>query len=166
MNLIYKGDVEVTIDHKKYKLKNHGTEHLFRLFANTLIGGNVSPTSLPFYIMLYNEESSSIRQNPYTQSYISNQLLNKYVLVHKYTYAQDNIHYAVFDTNITPDYRNTNEVEESSVTLALISQDKLSILAAVDFDYDHLAYLNLGNSIIIKWKMYVDNDSHAYEEAL
>lgn len=158
MHLIYKGDVEVTIKHKKYKLHNNGTEHLFRMFVEMITRGTVAATSLPFYVMLYKSSSNEIIKKPYTKDHEENKLLTKYVLLHKYTLEEDTTHYVVFDTNITPDYRNGTHIEDTDpLCLALVSQDKLSILAAVDINHDYITYLNAGNSAIVKWTMHLEN---------
>lgn len=158
MHLIYKGDVEVTIKHKKYKLHNNGTEHLFRMFVQMITEGQIAATNLPFYIMLYKSPIETIINNPEPKLHDENKLLTKYVLLHKYTLEEDDKHYVVFDTNITPDYRNGVSIEDAtSLSLALVSQDKLSILAAVDFNKDYLTYLNAGNSAIVKWTMHLEN---------
>ena len=160
MNLIYKGDVDVTISHKKRKLKNNGTEYLFKIFTHMVTGGVVPHTMLPCYLMLYKRNQASICNSPLTEEHTGSELLTNFVILHKYTINEDSTYAAVFDTNITPEYKASLSVSrDEPITLALISQDKTSILAAVPFEYDDYTYLESGNSAIIKWTIYLTNEA-------
>ncbi len=171
MNLIYNGNVEITLDHTK-RYRNKGTIHLFRLFASLMAGDEYKPTVFPYYIMLYDTSPNTILTTPNTTTHQSKAVLNRKVILHRYTTEQqddlDTIYSAVFDTSITREYLNNYvakyedpgqrpSADNFILTLALISQEGDSILAAVPFSKDEYDHIVAGGSAIIKWSMSLTN---------
>jgi hypothetical protein len=170
MNLIYNGNVEITINHSSRR-HNKGSSNLFKLFASLMCGDEYSVSPLPYFIMLYDTDVDSVLRNPSPHAHTEYAALNRKVVLHRYFsdqgIAEDRIYSAIFDTSITREYlsnyvvtcnKENQSIEGKPVlTLALISQDGNSILAAVPFlkeEYDHIV---AGGSAIIKWSMSLSN---------
>ena len=52
--------VFLKFDKKHYKLKNHGSSHLFRLLTTFLVGEDYDENHLPRYLALYNCNPSDL----------------------------------------------------------------------------------------------------------
>lgn len=166
MNLIYEGNVEVTVKYKSYKKKNHGTKHLFRLFTSMITGEIVSSSSYPYYLHLISSPLNEVIDKPEITNHVNSALLKFYPQVHRYSNNIANKYNAIFDATILSEHLRNNMATpaEGGITLALVSQNENTILAAVTFNNEYYNALTQGHSAVIRWTMTIRNSEELKSE--
>lgn len=145
-NFIYKGEVSLSYQNRKFVGHNVGSQALFDTFADFLAGGGYNQLLRPRYLMLYDDSANNV-VNKSVGELISNNLLTGYALLSSTVEKVDEHKYATFTTTIKfPDE------EGISGCIALIDGNKEKILAAHD-----VSGITSGSSVLIKWKMCIDN---------
>ena len=156
-NLSYSGTLILEVKDKKSIKRNSGTSNLFRLFSVIMSREDFTYKNLPTYFMLYNCSYAELVANPSVESNTSYQLLNNFLDMNSYS-TKDELNFnAVFTSTLsTAMLLNTTEAYPY-YSLAIISGDKTSILAAVDFESDVYDVVKTGGQSLIKWIMTVTN---------
>ncbi len=165
-SLSYEGTLVLETKTRTAVARNHGTMHLFRLLSTILCREPYSSRSLPTYIMLYKGSVSEITSDPYTSNNISKQLLNNYVDVSGQSASSDNLFTATFTSTIDSSMLIKKETTNSPLTLGIISGDKASILAAVEFDAETYNIVNNGGQTFVKWIMSISNSDEIVASAI
>lgn len=176
MNLEYHGHVEIRINNKRHKLKNHGSGHLFRLLTTFLVGDGYNENHLPNYLALYNCSPSDLlsETGAYAEDYTTDQL-HKFLIniVSKETTNTPNFS-VIFNSVIEPSHVNLAKIVNSArgFSLALVGGDPKNespstpgnqsnahhpILAAVSFDEEYWNNLQNASSAVIQWTLTITN---------
>lgn len=147
---------------KKDIQKNTGTINLFKLLSRVLCKEEIDTRSLPTYVMLYNQPYTDVTEKPYTSSFTTSQLLRNFMDIRSnYSSSEDNCYKSNFVTTIyCSDLTNTSQTY-NNLTLALISSDKKSILAAVTFSPEVYNTVRSGGQANIKWVLTISNSDTA-----
>lgn len=168
--LSYSGTLILETKTRTALKKNHGTINLFRLLTTVLCKEQFSALSLPTYFMLYNVDPSTIVSDPIPANHRTKQLLNNYISIISQT-EEDLTLSPCFASTFTATISASMLIGQSNidngVTLALVSGDKQSILAAVEFDHDVFNIVSAGGQTFVKWIMSIANaddlSSHSIE---
>lgn len=156
--LAYTGKLILETKTRSVVKHNHGTTHLFRLLSTILCKDNFNTLSLPTYFMLYKTTPQEIVQSPDTSVNTSRALLRTYVDIVSQSSSENNVFESTFTSTIQSSMlTNTTPVEDGNLTLALISGDKRSILAAVEFSSSIYNIVCSGGQTFVKWVMSISN---------
>ncbi len=167
LNIVYRGEVVVKTDHSRVKRYNSGTSSLFRLFSklitkeglNELIsdGGRSVSFYVPSYIMLYDANVDDVLTYPRSSQH--SKLLLDYVSLNSNTEQPLLGKYqAVFTATILHSYLIDKASNRDNLTIALVSGDKETILAAVSFSSEtYNKSLLGGGQALVKWSMGLEN---------
>ena len=168
MNLEYHGHVEIRINKKHYKLKNHGSSHLFRLLTTFLVGEDYDENHLPKYLALYNCNPSDLLTDTgsYTEDYKSDELHKLLInIVSKETTNTPNFS-VIFNSIIEPSHVNLAKIVNSArgFSLALVGgvsnesgNEKHPILAVVPFEEEYWNNLQNASSAVVQWTLTITN---------
>lgn len=168
MNLEYQGNVEIRINNKKYRIRNKGSDHLFRLLTTFLAGGDYDRINLPATLGLFNCSPTELFS--LTESDLASVQLNREPIdiSSKETYDSPNF-CAVFNSVIESSHINSNKMVNTakSFSLALMNGYDINgqttkpdiILAAVEFDPSYWENLLSGSSAVIQWTLTITNST-------
>lgn len=157
--ITYQGKLEISTKTRTSVRHNHGTNHLFRLFTSILCKDTFHTHNLPTYFMLYSVDTQALLSQPDVERHKSDMLLRQYVDITSQSGSQDSIYQATFSSMLDssmiiaklPNYAT------ASITLALISGDKKSILAVVPFDNEQYGIISNGGQAYVRWIMSLSN---------
>lgn len=167
-SLGYTGTLVLETKTRRAVARNHGTLHLFRLLSTLLCKEPYSVDSLPTYFMLYKGTVSEIISAPDTAVNISKQLLRGYVDIVSQASSVDSVFESTFTSTIDSSMlvSKLSEGERANLTLGLISGDKRSILAAVEFDSATYGIVSDGGQTFVKWIMSISNSDDIVASAI
>lgn len=167
-SLEYTGTLVLETKTRKAVARNHGTMHLFRLLSTLLCKDSYSVDSLPTYFMLYKGTVSEIIADPDTSVNVSRQLFHGYIDIVSQASAVDRVYESTFTSTIDSSMlvSKLSENERSNLTLGLISGDKRSILAAVEFDPATYGIVSEGGQTFVKWIMSISNSDEIVASAI
>lgn len=155
----YTGElVTKTLTRTKTKL-NNGTSNLFKLFSSFLSSEELSLDMLPGYIMLYDTPAANIVSSPTHSTQSHSMLLNEFVDVIRQHRIVSNEHVAEFRVVIDDTHLiNTKQAESTdSLSAALVSKNKESILAVVEFDVETYNIITTGGQSHLTWTLKLSN---------
>lgn len=159
----YRGEVSIYADNYKTKLHNSGTQPFFDLIGKILRGGVIPYGTLPGYIMLYRETATELKNNPIVAKHTANKVLNTFVNITRGPVDDESDIEGsgiMYECTLQKTYLNMAGLDpEDSVSAAIISSDKSTILATIHIE-DANELLNVlaeGSSITIRWAMYFNN---------
>lgn len=157
----YTGElVTKTLTRTKTKL-NNGTSNLFNLFSSFLSSEELLLDMLPGYIMLYNTPANNIVNSPTHSTQSRYMLLNKFIDVIRQHRIISNEHVAEFRAVIDNTHLiNTKEPNQNdSISAALVSKNKDSILAVVEFDVATYNIIAEGGQSHLTWTLKLCNSN-------
>ena len=153
--IIYRGDVTITTADITKKRHNNCSSEMFRLLS-AFLTGSVCPTStLPSYLMMYNNHIDDVLANAERTGALT-PVLNSYAPVYSYQ-EYDNtsgIYAAIFTStfiaNINGDPLDT---QDNPHCIALLDGTQSRILASVVVDSDVVLKLSQKYQALIKWEI-------------
>lgn len=157
--IIYRGDVTITTADLTKRRHNNCSSEMFRLLSAFLTGGVCPTSTLPAYLMLYNNHIEDVLSNAGSIGALT-PVLNSYSPVYSYQeYDNTNGVYAAvftstFIANINGDPLDT---EENPHCIALLDGTQSRILASVVVDSDVVLKLSQKYQALIKWEVTFSN---------
>lgn len=167
-SLGYTGTLVLETKTRKMIAKNHGTFHLFRLLSTLLCKETYSVDSLPTYFMLYKKPVSDIVTTPDTAAHSKSEILRGFVDIVSQSSSYNNVFESTFMSTIDSSMLGSklSEGDRDNLTLGLISGDKRSILAAVEFDSATYGIVSDGGQTFVKWIMSISNSDDIVASAI
>lgn len=159
----YRGEVVIKTPIFDYYSHNNGTNELFKLLNRFMARQSVSVGELPGYLTMYNMLSSEILPNPDNAKVESKEIFSaKVPAIANIVEGEDDSQYLEYTSplasnNLKPG--NLGLETESTVCLALISSDKMRILAVTDIvnGGQLVNSLQQGMTAVVKWKLSFEN---------
>lgn len=157
-NLTYHGKVSFEVKNHGYVKHNHGTVNLFRLFSVIMSREFFNVKNLPTYMMLYDEDTSTLIESPFASPHMRKSLLHSFLDIQSYSAQEEEEHQVVFTTLITTAHLlNIGSTKYNRLSLALVAGDRETILAVVDFDVRLYRVVESGDQVLVKWIMGINN---------
>lgn len=153
--IIYRGDVTITTSDITRRRHNNCSSEMFRLLSAFLTGSVCSTSTLPSYLMMYNNHLDDVLSNAESVGALT-PVLNSYAPVYSYQeYDNTNgIYSAVFTStfiaNINGDPLDT---DDNPHCIALLDGTQSRILASVPVDSDVVLKLSQKYQALIKWEI-------------
>ena len=182
-DLLYTGTLEIEIqDQRTYKSKNNGTYQLFKLLAMLLTrNSSFSSLDFPTYFQLYeykyensNEDEKSTFNDfikyPNVKDHKEACLLNNFIKItgemieipdtdSTSTEKNNTGSYAARFTGLLSSGMLINHDSRNNILAAIVSGDKKSILAVVNFNQDAFNSVLDGNQAYLKWTLQITNNT-------
>ena len=154
--LTYSGSLIVTYKNKKFITHNNGTKNLFHLLTKVLCNEEYSRKDLPNYFYLLSSSVNDVLNKPNTNDHTN--ILRFGIEISKQSKIDNEGKYTVeFLGSLTSGNLLNTVTEYKNLTLALVSANQQSILAAVEFSIESFNIVKSGGQAQLKWVMTIEN---------
>ena len=153
--LTYSGSLIVTYKNKKFITHNNGTKNLFHLLTKVLCNEEYSRKDLPNYFYLLSSSVNDVLKNPDTNEHTN--ILRFGIEISKQSKILEGKYTIEFLGSLTSGNLLNTVTDYTNLTLALVSANKQSILAAVEFSIESFNIVKSGGQAQLKWVMTIEN---------
>ena len=153
--LTYSGSVIVTYKNKKFITHNNGTKNLFHLLTKVLCNEEYSRKDLPNYFYLLSSSVDAVLATPITSEHTN--ILRFGIEISKQSKIIEGKYTIEFLGSLTSGNLLNTVTTYEHLTLALVSANQQSILAAVEFSIDSFNVVKSGGQAQLKWVMTIEN---------
>lgn len=153
--LTYSGSLIVTYKNKKFITHNNGTKNLFHLLTKVLCNEEYSRKDLPNYFYLLSSSVEAVLAEPITTEHTN--ILRFGIEISKQSKIIEGKYTIEFLGSLTSGNLLNTVTTYEHLTLALVSANQQSILAAVEFSIDSFNVVKSGGQAQLKWVMTIEN---------